>query len=113
YLGSPVMLTNTSNARGNVKCEWCFSNTCLNNNNAKFDAEGDNASYTWTQSPVKGSATFAVKMRLTWQGCDSTVVKYYTDSVKLVPPGLAPVAGFIASQNIADTTTIVQLMDQS
>ncbi len=113
YLGSPVVFTNTSNVHGNVKTEWCFSNTCINNNNAKFDAEGDTVTYTWTQSPGKGSVTYAVKMKLTWQGCDSTVIRYVTDSVRLIPPALSPVAQFIASQNIADTTTIIQLTDQS
>ena len=113
YLGSPVMFTNTSNAQGNVKCEWCFSNNCLNNNSAKYDAAGDTAFYTWTQSPGKGSVTYAVKMRLTWQGCDSTIIRYVTDSVKLIPPAFSPVAQFMASQNVADTTTIIQLLDQS
>ena len=113
FQGSPIIFTNNSNAHGNVKREWCFSNTCLNNNNAKFDAVGDTVAYTWTQSAGKGVATYAVKMRLTWQGCDSTVVKYYTDSVKVIPPTLAPVTAFIASQNTADTTTIIQLTDLS
>ena len=113
FQGSPVIFTNQTIAHGNVKCEWCFSNGCLNNNNEPFDATGDTASHTWTQSPGKGSATYKVKMRLTWQGCDSTVIKYYTDSVKLIPPTLAPVTAFIASQNLADTTTIIQLTDLS
>ena len=86
FQGSPVVFVNKTIAHGNVKCEWCFSSGCLNNNNASWDAIGDSASYTWTQSPGKGSATHKVKMRLTWRGCDSTVVKYYTDSVKLIPP---------------------------
>ena len=113
FQGSPIMFVNNSNAHGNVKCEWCFSNTCFNNNSAKFDATGDTALYTWTQTAGKGSATYDVKMRLTWKGCDSTVVKYYTDSVKVIPPTLAPVTAFIASQNVADTTTIIQLTDLS
>jgi PKD repeat protein len=106
-LGSPIVFTNTSNIRGNVNCEWCFSSVCFKV--GFFEAQGNTVSNTWPANQGK----YAVKMKLTWQGCDSTVIKTITDTVNVVPPPAPPVSSFIASDNIADTTTIIQLTDLS
>jgi PKD repeat protein len=104
--GSQVNFTNTSVVHGNYKCQWCFTNSCLKGGN--FDAEGNTVSFGWINS-----GTYTVKMALTWAGCDSTVVKTDTATVFIDKSGTTPVPAFVASDNIADTTTIIQLNDLS
>jgi len=107
FLGSPVVFRNTSNVRGNYVCQWCFSNTCIKS--GVYDATGNVVSYTWPQNP----GVYKVKMTLVWAGCDSTFTASCTDSIKIVSPGYAPKSSFIASENIIDTTSIIQFTDLS
>jgi PKD repeat protein len=104
FNSSITYFKNSSNARGHVTYDWAF------NKFGAYTETGETSNMTYQ------TVNFGYKkiwMRLTWYGCDTTIVHVVADSIYVASVKRAPAASFIVSSNIADTSTIIQFTDLS
>jgi PKD repeat protein len=102
YVNSPVVFNNTSTAHGSVKYEWDFDN------NGIYDSTSYDGRFTYTSTGKK-----KIKLRLTFKGCDSTVIRTFLDSVTVINPLNRPVSGFFADRNVTNIYDEVYFTDLS
>jgi PKD repeat protein len=102
YLGTPIVLKNTSTGTGTMHFDWEYGNNDIYNDTS--------ISPVWR---YYSAGWKKAKLRMTLKTCDSTVVRYYTDSFFVEEPADAPVTDFLTEKNTVEKNQAVRLLDIS